>query len=131
MNRKINFAIWGVWGGRYVFEILIDGSTVCYKAARISYNKEAWQTFDKAKGMFVEVSEEWLAKLDALEIFSWEEEYKRPPRFPDDSIWWRLTFENGEKIYNGHGENIAHKNWSRFMDWLGEIFKEDDRWLSI
>ena len=131
MSRKINFSIWSVWGGRYVFEIFIDGSTFRCKAAKIYYSKEAWQVFNEAEGMLVEVSDSWLEELDALEIFSWQEKYDRPPKYPDDFIWWSLTFEDNEKIYRGHGTNTAHKNWSRFMDWLGAIFKEKDKWLDI
>ena len=130
MSRKINFSIWGVWGGRYVFEIFIDGSTARCKAARISHNKEAWQNFDKAEGIIVEVSEAWIKELDALEIFSWEKEYDDVSK-GTDGIWWILTFKDGEKIYRGRGIDTAHKNWSRFMDWLGVIFKEEDRWLNI
>lgn len=133
MSRKINFSIGGVWGGRFIFEILIDGSTArCKAAARVHRNdKKARQIFYKAEGTLVEVSEAWLAELDALEIFSWVEYYEKPPKYPDDFIFWRLTFKDGEKIYRGHGCNAAHKNWPRFMDWLGEIFKEDSRWLNI
>lgn len=131
MSRKINFAIWGVWSGRYVFEILIDGSIACCKAARISYDNESWQKFCEAQGIVIEVSEAWLKELDALEIFSWEKKYDRPPEYLDADISWRLTFDDNGKIYRGRGTNTAHKNWPQFMDWLGEIFKEGDRWLNI
>ena len=130
MSRKINLSIGTVWRGRYVFEVVIDGSTVHCKAAKIYYSKEEWQVFNEAEGMLVEVSEEWLKELDALEIFSWEKEYDDVSK-GTDGIWWILTFEDGEKIYRGHGIDTAHKNWSRFMDWLGAIFKEKDRWVDI
>lgn len=86
MSRKINFSIGRTWGGRYVFEIIIDGSIVRCKAARISYSNDAWQIFNKAESKLVEVSEAWLAELDALEIFSWEEKYERLPDYPSDFI---------------------------------------------
>ena len=131
MSRKINFSIGGVWGGRFIFEILIDGLTArCKAAARVHRNdKKARQIFYKAEGTLVEVSEAWLAELDALEIFSWEKNYFNADIL--DGTQWYLTFEDGEKIYRGHGWNAAHRNWPRFMDWLGEIFKEDSMWLNI
>ena len=79
MAKQIKFTIGGFFGGYNTIEIFIDGSTVRCKAARISYNKEAWQKFDKLEGKLVEVSDSWLAELDALEIFSWQEKYYIQP----------------------------------------------------
>ena len=130
MSRKINFTISNIFSRNYNFEILIDGSTARCKAARFfQHEKDRVELFKKAEGSLVEVSEAWLAELDALEIFSWEKNYFNADIL--DGTQWYLTFEDGEKIYRGHGWNTAHKNWPRFMDWLGEIFKEDSMWLNI
>ncbi len=131
MSRKINFSLITEWHPCYNFEIFIDGSTVRCKAARFfSSDQKAWRHFDKVEGVLVDVSEAWLAELDALEIFSWNKEYVDVSK-GTGGIWWYLTFKDGERVYRGNGWNIAHKNWSRFMDWLGEIFKEDSTWIKI
>lgn len=125
--RRINFSVGSMWGGFYTFEILIDGSGVSCKDARISYcnKEEQLKNFFAQELRRVEVSQDWLAELDALDIFSWQKEYVDFPQ-GTDGIWWRLTFEDGGKIYCGHGLNISHKNWSRLMDWLGVIFREEN-----
>ena len=131
MSRKIDFSLITEWHPSYNFEILIDGSTARCKAARFfSSDQKAWRRFDKVEGVLVEVSKAWLAELDALEIFSWGKEYVDVSK-GTGGIWRDLTFKDGEKVYHRKGWNIAHKNWSRFMDWLGEIFKEDSMWIKI
>ena len=131
MSRKIDFSLITEWHLSYNFEILIDGSTARCKAARFfQHEKDKVELFKKAEGSLVEVSKAWLAELDALEIFSWGKEYVDFSK-GTDGIWWDLTFKDGEKVYHGKDWNIAHKNWSRFMDWLGEIFKEDSMWIKI
>ncbi len=125
MTRQINLSIGSVWRNYYTLEVFIDGSNVFCKIARIFYgNKdEQLKNFAEKKLTPVKVSEEWLAELDTFDIFSWRKEYADFPDGPD-GIWWRLTFTDGDKTYRGHGWNIAHENWTRFMDWLGVIFVE-------
>ena len=110
MSRKINFTISDIFRSSYNFEILIDGSTArCKAGIFFPHHKDKVEIFSKTEGSFVEVSDAQLAELDALEIFSWEKEYVDFSK-GTDGIWW---------------------SWARFMDWLGEIFKEDSAWIKI
>lgn len=100
-------------GGYKTVEIFIKGSAVSYKILR-----SGLLNVDKNKKIAAKMSDEWLAKLAALEIFSWEKNYSASA---GDGTQWELIFKDGRKIYRVNGSNAYPENFEKFLDWLDEL----------
>lgn len=116
MAKNIKFTIGGFFGGYKTVEISINGGKVSYKILR-----NGLLNVDKKISSAVEVSKAWLNELDALQIFSWAENYSTDIL---DGTQWELTFKDGKKIYRGYGSNAYPENFERFLDWLDELIPE-------
>ena len=113
---EIKFTLGNVFDGYKTVEVFINEDEAAYKILR-----SGLLNVDKKKSSAVEVSDDWLNELDALEIFDWEENYSSEV---SDGWQWQLIFNDGRKIYRGQGENAYPKNWERFLDWLDELVPE-------
>ena len=115
MSRQINFTIGGFFDGYKTIEVVIRGGKVAYKIFR-----GGLLDVGKKNSPYAEVSESWLAELDALNIFAWEENYSSE----GGGLQWDLTFKDGKKIYHGAGSNAYPENFGRFLDWLDVLIPE-------
>ena len=70
MIKYIKFTVGGFFCGYKTVEISIGTKNVSYKILR-----NGLEDVGKKKSHAVEVSDEWLAEFDALNIFSWEKDY--------------------------------------------------------
>ena len=115
MARYLKFTVGGFFGGYKTVEIFISGE-VSYKILR-----NGLLEVDRNKKIAAQMSDDWLAELEELEIFSWAEDY-----FADilDGTQWELIFKDGEQIYRGHGSNSYPENWEQFLDWLDALIPE-------
>ena len=116
MARQIKFTIGNGQSGYKTVEIAVWGSKVTCKILR-----DGLLNVDKKNFHAPEISAEHFAKLDALNIFAWEENYSADS---DDDTHWTLTFSVGQKIYRGRGLNAYPENFERFLDWLDEFFPQ-------
>lgn len=116
MKRQLKFTIGGFFDGYKTVEIIIKGGEVSYKILRIGL-----LNVDKKISSAAEVPKAWLNELDALQIFSWKENYSADVL---DGTQWELTFKDGKKIYHGHGTNAYPENFERFLDWLDALIPE-------
>ncbi len=114
MARQIKFTIGGFFNGYKTVEIAVWGSKVTCKILR-----DGLLNVDKKNFHAPEISAEHFAKLDALNIFAWEQNYSADS---DDDTHWTLIFSEGKKIYRGRGSNAYPENFERFLDWLDEFF---------
>ena len=114
MARQIKFTIGNRQQGYKTVEIAVWGNKVTCKILR-----DGLLNVDKKNFHAPEISAEHFAKLDALNIFAWEENYSADS---DDDTHWTLTFSEGKKIYRGRGTNAYPENFERFLDWLDEFF---------
>lgn len=114
-KRRINFTIGNVASGYKTVELAIGTKEVSYKILRSGLlnvdKKNATAQFDDA----------WLAELDALNIVAWDKNYSSEAR---GGVQWRLTFNHGKKVYNGHGSNAYPEVWEQFLDWLDALIPE-------
>lgn len=116
MARQIKFTIGNGQQGYKTVEISVWGSKVTCKILR-----DGLLNVDKKNFHAPEISAEQFAKLDALNIFAWEENYSADS---DDDTHWTLIFSEGKKIYRGHGSNAYPENFERFLEWLDEFFPQ-------
>lgn len=117
MSRQINFTIGGFFNGYKTIEVVIRGGKASYKILR-----GGLLDVGKKISPYAEVSAEWLAEFDALNIFAWEENYFNPDIL--DGTQWDLTVKDGKKIYHGGGSNAYPENFGRFLDWLDVLIPE-------
>lgn len=113
MTRQIKFTVGNGRRGYKTVELTIRGGKVACKILRGGLLDVGKKNFPAA-----EISAEQLAELDALEIFTWEENYSSQTR---GGVNWSLTYTRGKKIYRGRGTNAYPENWTQFLDWL-DIF---------
>ena len=116
MAKFIKFTLGNMDSGYKSVEIGLAGGKVSYKILR-----GGLLDVDKKTNHTVKVTEMWLAELDKLEIFSWEENYPSETR---GGIQWELIFKSGKKNYHGRGNNSYPENFSKFLDWLDVIVPE-------
>ena len=114
MIKRLKFTIGNDAGGYKSVELTINGNGATYKILR-----GGLLDVGKKISTAVKVSDVWLAELDALNIFAWEENYSAK-----GGVLWTLTFDNGEKIYRGRGANAYPDEWTRFLDWLDALIPE-------
>lgn len=115
MKRYIKFTVGNVATGYKTIELVISGGKVSYKILRSGLLNVA------KKDATAQMSDEWLAKLDALNILAWEENYSSEAR---GGVQWQLDFKSGKKFYNGRGSNAYPEVWERFLDWLDALIPE-------
>lgn len=115
MKRYIKFTVGNVATGYKTIELVISGGKVSYKILRSGLLNVA------KKDATAQMSDEWLAKLDALNILAWEENYSSEAR---GGVQWQLDFKSGKKVYNGRGSNAYPEVWERFLDWLDALIPE-------
>lgn len=115
MAKQLKFTVGGFFGGYKTVEVTIADGSASYKILR-----GGLLNIDK-KFSTVEVSKIWLAELDALNIFAWQENYSSDA---PDGTQWELIFKDDDKIYRGHGANAYPENWGRFLDWLDALIPE-------
>lgn len=116
MSRQIKFTLGGIADGYKTVEVVIAGDSVKTKILR-----GGLLNVDKKNFRDVEVSVAWLAELDALDIFSWEENYSSENR---GGSQWELIFKHGRKTHRACGNGAYPENFSRFLDWLDVLFPE-------
>ncbi|MCR5834521.1 MAG: hypothetical protein K6G55_07740 [Selenomonadaceae bacterium] len=116
MTVKIKFTVGSIAEGYKTVAINIDGDKVSYKILRSGL----LDTVKKTSPEF-EMPDKWFEELNAIEIFSWEENYSADG---GDGIHWELIAEDDEKIYRGHGVDAYPETFARFMDWLDVIIPE-------
>ncbi len=117
MTKQLKFTVGGFFCGYKTVEISIGTKKVSYKILR-----NGLEEVTKKKSRTVEVSDEWLAEFDALDIFSWEKNYSNAETC--DGTQWELTLKHGRKSYRGGGSNAYPENWTRFLDWLDALIPE-------
>ena len=117
MIKYIKFTVGGFFCGYKTVEISIGTKNVSYKILR-----NGLEDVGKKKSRAVEVSDEWLAEFDALNIFSWEKNYFNAEIH--DGTQWELVYKYGRKSYCGGGSNAYPENWTRFLDWLDALIPE-------
>lgn len=117
MIKQLKFTVGGYFCGYKTVEIFIGTKNVSYKILR-----NGLEEVTKKKSRAVEVSDEWLAEFDALNIFSWEKNYFNAGIC--DGTQWELTLKHGRKSYRGVGSNAYPENWARFLDWLDALIPE-------
>lgn len=115
MIRQIKFTIGNAADGYKSIEIAIDGAKVFCKILRSGLLGGG-----KKISSAVKISDACLNELDALKIFSWEENYSSAQR----GNRWQLTYAVDDEIYRGRGEGAFPENWEQFMDWLDAFFPE-------
>jgi len=115
MTRRLKFSIGDNQRGYKSVELTIDGGRVSRKILRGGLSAVGKKIFPAE-----EISDEHLAKLDALEIFAWEKNYSSATR----GVQWQLTFSDGDEIYRGRGDGAFPENFERLADWLDEFFPE-------
>ncbi|MBR0287565.1 MAG: hypothetical protein IJQ82_01155 [Selenomonadaceae bacterium] len=116
MAKYIKFTVGGFFSGYKTVEIAIVKDTATYKILR-----NGLLSVGNKKSSEKNVSEAWLKKLDALNIFEWEKNYHIDIL---DGEQWELTFKDGKKVYRGQGSNDYPENWEKFLDWLDELIPE-------
>lgn len=117
MTKQIKFTVGGFFCGYKTVEVSIGTKKVSYKILR-----NGLEEVTKKKSRAVEVSDEWLAEFDALNIFSWEKDYFNGE--VHDGTQWELVYKHGRKSYRGGGSNAYPENWTRFLDWLDALIPE-------
>lgn len=117
MIKHIKFTVGSFWGGYKTVEVSIGTKNISYKILRNGLGD-----VDKKKVRAVEVSSEWLAEFDALNIFSWATDFYNADT--QNNTQWELIYKWGKKIYHGHGSNAFPENWERFLDWLDKLIPE-------
>lgn len=115
MSRQIKFTVGNSFDGYKTIEVIIRGGKVTYQILR-----SGLLNVDK-KFSSAQMSEAWLAELDALNIFDWEKNYSSDVL---DGTQWELTFKDGKKIYRAQGSNAYPENFERFLDWLDALAPE-------
>ena len=115
MAKRIKFTTGSPRRGYKTLELIIDGDKASYKILRSGLLEL------DTKSATAQMSEAWLAELDALNIFAWEENYTAAGR---EGVRWRLSFEDGEQIYRGQGSDAYPDDWERFTDWLDAAVPE-------
>lgn len=116
MIKYMKFTVGSVTDGYKTVEIVIKGDEASCKILR-----SGLLNVDKKDVPAAKVSEKWLAELDALNIFAWEENYSSEAV---DEVQWELTFKLGKKIYHGRGANAYPEDFERFLDWLDVLIPE-------
>lgn len=116
MAKQIKFTIGNEESGYKSVEIGFAGGKVSYQILR-----SGLLDVGKKISHAVKISDTWLAELNALNIFSWQENYSSQVR---GGLQWTLLFQEGTKIYRGRGENAYPENFSKFLDWLDVIVPE-------
>lgn len=116
MAQQIKFTVGNTTSGYKSVELTILGNRIAYKILRNGLLEVAQKNSSS-----VEISRSQLEELDALDIFSWEENYTSDLR---SGVHWSLTFTAGKKIYRGRGANAYPENWRRFLDWLDMFVPE-------
>lgn len=114
-KRRINFTVGNVAAGYKTVELAIGTKEASYKILRSGLLNVA------KKAATAQVSEEWLAEFDVLNIIAWDKNYSSEAR---DGVQWRLTFNHGKKVYCGQGSNAYPECWERFLDWLDALIPE-------
>ncbi len=116
MKKYIKFTVGGYFYGYKTVEIFINGENAKYKILRCGLLDVNTKIFHEVK-----ISNDWLKKIDALNIFEWKEQY-----FSEilDGTQWELTFKDGKNIYRGSGSNAFPEDWEKFLDLLDEIAPE-------
>ena len=117
MTKHIKFTIGGYFQGYKTVEISIGTKNVSYKILR-----NGLEDVDKKSSRNVEVSEQWLADFDALNIFSWQKDYANNDIL--DGTQWELIYKHGKKSYIGYGSNDYPENFGRLLDWLDKLIPE-------
>ena len=116
MSRHIKFTIGNAQHGYKSVEVSFRGGKVTAKILR-----GGLLNVDKKNPRVVEETESRLAELDALDIFSWQENYSSTSC---GGLQWQLTFTEGRKIHHTGGTNTYPENFERFLDWLDDLFPE-------
>ena len=117
MGRYMKFTTGNVAEGYKTVEIFIDDDgKAAYKILR-----SGLLNLDTNKKIAAQMSDDWFAELDALEIFSWEKNYSADVA---DGTQWKLIFDNGKGIYRGQGSNAYPENFELFLDWLDVLVPE-------
>lgn len=117
MIKHIKFTVGNVWEGYKTVEVSIGTKNSSYKILRNGLGD-----IGKKNARAVEVSSEWVAELDALNIFSWEKDFYNADTSGD--VQWELIYKWGRKIYHGRGSNAYPENWEKFLDWLDKLIPE-------
>ena len=116
MAKYIKFTVGGFFGGYKTVEVAIVKDTATYKILR-----SGLLDLDTNKKIAAQMSDDWFAELDELEIFSWEKNYSADVA---DEMQWKLIFDDGKEIYRGQGSNAYPENFERFLDWLDALVPE-------
>ena len=115
MSKQIKFSVGTVQRGYKSVEISVEGKQVTYKILRNEF-----KPVDK-NSVVADVAEDWIDKLDALNIFDSEKNYVGGN---SNDLQWSLTFKDGEKIYRGRGSNAFPDAWDDFLDLLDALVPE-------
>ena len=115
-TRQIKFTIGDNLRGYKTVEVTIDGGKLCRKILRGGLLDITTKNFEP-----VEISDDCLTELDALNIFAWEKNYSSESR---RGIRWQMIYGDGDEIYRGRGEGAFPENFEQFADWLDKIFPE-------
>ena len=115
MSRQIKFTIGDGQRGYKTVEVVMRGDKVTSKILR-----GGLLNVDKKNPRVAEISDSRLAELEALDIFSWSENYSSTSY----GVQWQLTFTEGKKIHHTGGNNACPENFEQFLDWLDALFPE-------
>ena len=113
MTKHIKFTLGNVAEGYKTIEISIGTKNFSYKILR-----NGLLAVENKKARVVEISEELLAKFDALNILDWEKDFAG-----SDDTQWELIYKHGKKNYRGHGSAYP-ENLERLLDWLDKLVPE-------
>ena len=116
MSKWIKFSVGNVRRGYKSVEISIDGTKVEYKILRNEFNPV------EKNSVVVNVDENFSDDLSALNIFTWEKNYRGEEI--SDGVQWTLTFTDGDEIYRGRGTNAYPDTWNDFLDCLDALIPE-------
>lgn len=114
MSRQIKFTIGDGQRGYKTVEVVMRGGKVTSKILR-----GGLLNVDKKNARVAEISDSRLAELEALDIFSWAENYSSTSY----GVQWQLIFTDGKKIHHTGG-NSYPENFEQFLDWLDALFPE-------
>ena len=113
MTKYIKFTVGNVAEGYKTIEISIGTKNFSYKILR-----NGLLAVENKKARAVEISEELLAKFDALNILDWEKDFAG-----SDDTQWELIYKHGRKNYRGHGSAYP-ENLERLLNWLDKLAPE-------
>lgn len=114
MAKYLKFTVGNNLRGYKTVEIHVDGAQVAYKILRNEF-----KPVDKNQSV-ANVGDDWLGKLDALDIPAWEKFYGDG----SSDVQWSLTLRDGEKICRSRGTNAFPDAWDDFLDLLDALVPE-------